>query len=273
MFSNALIGIDELDGGRDPVALARKLCAPTARLTLARVHGAYQLHGPLHADSLHDAQIRIAEATLKSAARATGISDSVAVGAVSTGDGLSRLAAERHNDLIVIGSRRRGEVGVVSVNDWLAHLLARAGCAVAVAPLGYVEASEPIRTIGVAFDDSDESQHALAVARRIASEQGSHVAVFEPPARSVAGHRSDDWITDDLAEFSSGVDLLVLGPRGAGVIRRMTHPSMTLALVHRARSPLLLVTHRTRTPWGDEYPQQEEWTSKPPRAAERIAER
>ena len=39
MFDNVLVGVDGRQGGRDAIALARRLCAPEARIALAHVDG------------------------------------------------------------------------------------------------------------------------------------------------------------------------------------------------------------------------------------------
>ena len=260
LFHNVLVGIDELEAGRDPVALARQLSGPRTHLALVRVHGAHPGGESSALSNLHAAQARSARAALDRARRLTGVSDTLSLGAMSVGDGLRRAAAQRRVDLLVIGSGHHGEPGVVDVSGWTAELLSRAPCPVAVAPLGYAARTEPIHRIGVAFDDSTESRHALMLGRHLAADLQARLWVGEAP-RFAREHAHDVGVrvASELAEFSAEVDLLILGPRGAGPLRRILHPSATLALMHSARSPLLLVTHQSRVPAEVEAPPDEVW--------------
>lgn len=46
-------------------------------------------------------------------------------------------------------------------------------CAVAIAPTGYRDHPVALRAIGVGYDDSPQSEHALAIARELADLNGA----------------------------------------------------------------------------------------------------
>jgi hypothetical protein len=45
VFDNVVIGVDGRSGGRDAIALAKRLAAPDARVTLAHVYGSEGMLG------------------------------------------------------------------------------------------------------------------------------------------------------------------------------------------------------------------------------------
>jgi nucleotide-binding universal stress UspA family protein len=65
------------------------------------------------------------------------------------------------------------------VGDDTRDALNGAPCAIAVAPFGYSQHSAVTSEIGVGYNGSPESVHALAVARQLAAEQGARVSAFE----------------------------------------------------------------------------------------------
>lgn len=268
MFSNLLIGVDGLDGGRDAIALAQRLVSADGKLTLVHV---YDVHG---------SRSRLAEA----AARAGGIVEKARVEAnigadgrfvrsASPGRGLHGLAEEIGADLIVVGSSRRGPKGRVLVPDHTRQALEGAPCALAIAPSGYAQGSGPLRTIGIGFDESEESANALAVARALAGEHGTQLAALEvvhlpayvgavyvsDPERTpidelveeahdrvaalsgVAPHAIYGDPAEELARFGASVDLLVVGSRSFGPLRRLVYGSTSRRLVQLARCPLLVL--------------------------------
>jgi nucleotide-binding universal stress UspA family protein len=130
-----------------------------------------------------------------------------------------------------------------------------------------------MREIGVAYNDTPESRHALALARELAHEHGAALSAFEAvelssyaysatgmPAAypvdailAVARERLEalDGVkahvvyglpARELALYSASVDLLVIGSRGYGPAGRLVHGSTTRQLLRSARSPLLVVT-------------------------------
>jgi nucleotide-binding universal stress UspA family protein len=254
MFRNALIGIDEDEEGRDQAWLARWLCAPDANLTLARVHRGDSDGAKSGLNPGQDAQARMAEAALQRAARVTGVTAMASVGARSTGDGLARLVDEAGADLLAVGSPG-GDAGTIEFADWLARILTQIACPIAVAPVGFRTALRGSqRNIGVVLDDAEESWRALVCGRRIADAQGAELEVVVLPTIAAGDQRNvGAQITQDLFAFAAGVDLLVVGPRGAGPLGRLGHPGATLALLRGIELPLLLVPQPTGLAEGGGY--------------------
>jgi len=87
--------------------------------------------------------------------------------------------------VIVIGSGSPNPVEQIVLGDEAREVLDGAPCAVAVASRGYAARAHGLRTIGVAYDGSAESEKALATARTIAAEHHAALSAFEslhPPA-------------------------------------------------------------------------------------------
>ena len=117
---------------------------------------------------------------LETMARDAGLEAQVRChGAASIGRGLHELAEAEQADLLVVGSSHRGSVDRVVLGDDTRDALDGAPCAVAIAPAGYALERRPIRRIGVGYDRSPESKHALRVARVLAGERGAALAALE----------------------------------------------------------------------------------------------
>ena len=184
-------------------------------------------------------------------------------GSPAVGRGLHELAERQGADLVVVGSSGRGLLGRVAVGDHTRDALNGAPCAVAVAPAGYAQRPSAVRKIGVGYDGSPESKHALAVARELAAWLGAKVSAFEAvtlpldagnvgaldqlveSARSaiaelgdVDAHAAYGDPVEELALFGASVDLLIVGSRGYGPIGRLVHGSTSQRLVRSARCPV-----------------------------------
>jgi nucleotide-binding universal stress UspA family protein len=278
MFDRVLIGIDEHQGGRDAVALGKRLLAPFGALTLANVY-AGDPHVYRSASASYDAAERVRSLELLENARGSGglDADLKYIGSPSVGRGLHELAEREEADLLVVGSSRHGLLGRVLVSDDTRAALNGAPCAVAVAPAGYAEESEVLREIGVGYDGSPESLHALELARTLASRLGARLSAFtavsvsrttggigQRPLSEVIGNLVDQALRDiralggvephaaygrageELALYSASLDLLVVGSRGYGPIGRLVHGSTSLGLAHTARCPLLVLPRGAR---------------------------
>ena len=274
MFENVIVGIDGREGGRDALALARMLCGERGRLTLAYV---YSLEPRAWRGTTpeYDAQQREqAQELLARTREEAGVEAQFhVVGSPSVGRGLHELAEEIDADLIVVGSAGRGLFGRVLVGDDTRAALNGAPCAIAIAPAGHGKRPSTIREIGVGYDGSPESEHALGVARKLASEQHAELSAFEavslpayafwgPPIpdedtidmlverahQRIAGiegitpHATYGNAAEELALYSASLDLLVVGSRGYGSLGRLVHGSTTLQLARTARCPLLVLT-------------------------------
>ena len=246
MFSNVLIGVDGDEGGRDAIALAKTLVAGHGELTVAYVFGDEPRELRAWAGPLVPNGSEHAGEMLEQACAEAGISAHVRWRAASSvGRGLHELAEITEADLLVVGSSRHGLVGRVRLGDHTRAALNGAPCAVAVAPVGYGrESPPPMREIGVGYDGSPESQHALSVARKLAADFGSELSAFQavsipayvyraaPPGsindvvrrarEQIAGlggvepHAAYGNPVEELTVYSSSLDLLVVGSRGYG---------------------------------------------------------
>ena len=274
MFKNVLVGVDGRPNGRDAIALASRLLDPTGKLTLAHVHSG-QVH-PLHAITPglvaeeREASQKLLAAELAAADVDAGL---VAVEDATPGAGLHRRAEEQGADLIVVGSCSRGVVGRVMLGDDTRGALNGAPCAVAIAARGCGEHPIPLAKVGVAYNGSDESKAALAAARELAAPSRAEVLALEVvsiPAYAFTGlvapafgetvelmlsegnarmselegarGRAVYGLTgEELAAFGDEVDLLVVGSRSYGPVRRLVVGSTSDHLQRHARCSLLVL--------------------------------
>jgi nucleotide-binding universal stress UspA family protein len=261
MFEHIVVGVDGREGGRDAVALARLLVAPGGRLTLAYV---------VAGDASDGAR---AEALLKAVRGEAGVEAHLRrYESSSVGRGLHELCEVIGADLLVVGSSRRGLLGRVLIGDDTRAALTGAPCAIAIAPSNYSQQPGMMRSIGVGYDGSPESEHALSVARTLAVAWAAKLSAFEAvslpsyafvgagaadnaPQRLVedaleriAGlggvepHAAYGQPAEELALYSASLDLLIVGARGYGPVGRLIHGSTSQQLAHSARCPLLVLT-------------------------------
>jgi nucleotide-binding universal stress UspA family protein len=268
MFRNVVVGVDGSPGSRDGIALGNLLLAKDGKLALAHVHGGDPRMRTVSPDIA--AGERTSSAQLLEAARAEAGIDAelLSTGSLSIGRGLHEIAERHGADLLVVGSHRRSLFGRVSVSDHTAEALNGATSAVAVAPGGYSERPATLGEIGVGYDGSPESKHALSVAIELAGETGAKVSAFEAVTLPF-GHRAKPDVVDkhvedakaeiaalgdvephaayghpaeELAVYGGSVDLLIVGSRGYGPMGRFVHGSTSRRLSRLARCPLLVLT-------------------------------
>jgi nucleotide-binding universal stress UspA family protein len=282
MFSNVIVGVDAGEGGRDAIALARLLSARDAKLTFVHVYQGDTRIWRASNTAYEAAERERAEKLLADAREQAGIQAELYVtGSPSVGRGLHEAAEQVGADLLTIGSSRRGLFGRVLLGDDTAAALSGAPCAVAIAPVGFARQPAVVREVGVGYDGSPESEHALAFARRLAGDLGAKLSAFEavtlPPYAEVVAvgdviedlvadarkrvaslegvepHAAYGFAAEELALYSASLDLLVIGSRGYGPLGRLLHGSTARQLARSARCPLLVLTRATRaaTPAGD----------------------
>jgi len=278
MFKQILVGVDEHEGGHDAIALAKRLIAPDGHITLAFVEtsGPYVYRG---VRVMYVAGVREhALDRLRKAREQAGIDAEIAYHrSASVGRGLHELAEHDRADLLVLGSSQRSLIGRVLIGDDTRASLNGATCAVAIAPAGYAGEPKMMREIGVGYDGSPESEHALDFARKLAAEVGAKLSAFEagslPRYAFSAGSVPTDVAVEELiqdaqqrvaalgdvephaayghpavelAMYSASLDLLILGSRSYGPIGRLVHGSTAQQLAHTARCPLLVLTRAAR---------------------------
>jgi len=271
MFRHVIVGVDGGPTGRDAVAVAKLLVADDGKLALAHVYeltpyrGAAGAYGPAE----HEESLRV----LEEARTAAGLdaAELVDLTASSVGRGLHYLAETHDADLLVVGSSARSLVGRVLVGDVTRAALIGAPCAVAVAPLAYADDGATIAKVGVGYDGTPESDAALAFARELAAKHGAALValtVVEPAAyagllRSVRDEEYAEELAqakaalgalegvegevvlgvagEELALFGERVDLLVVGSRGYGPIRRLMMGGVATHLASIAACPLVVL--------------------------------
>lgn len=157
------------------------------------------------------------------------------VQAGSPAEGLRRVAREREAGALVLGASHRSLPGRVFPGSVTEQTLHDAPCAVLVAPAGYADgyaAGRPLRRLGVAYDGSPEARAALAEAERLACGE-TDVSVLVIDAADPV---------HELLEASRALDLLLLGSRGHGPVRRALLGSVSTPVVRGAACPLLLLS-------------------------------
>jgi nucleotide-binding universal stress UspA family protein len=274
MFENVIVGVEGRPTGRDAIALASRLVSPEGKLTLANVHPG-ELH-PVYAATpgvLAEEREDSHELLERERAQAEVDAELVSFVAASPGRGLHDLADERGADLLVVGSCSRGVLGRAMLGDDTRAALNGAPCAVAIATRGYAEHPLPLARVGIAYDGSPESEAALGAARAVAAQHRSKLIALEvvsvptysfsgltPPA---LGETIDVLVTDakerlraledvegravyglpgeELASFGDDVDLLVVGSRNYGPLRRLVLGSTSDYLERHARCSLLVL--------------------------------
>jgi nucleotide-binding universal stress UspA family protein len=181
VYRKIIVGYDGSDQARDALALGRVLAKTTnANLLLTRV---FRRDIPIAPGWERHLEALRAEAEVQLEEAAAILEDTDveirATGSSSAAWGLQDLAESEHADLIVLGSSHRGRAGRVLMGTVSDRLLHGSPCAVAVAPRGFSELSDPgIRVIGVAFDATPESKSALAEAARIGEAASATLRVF-----------------------------------------------------------------------------------------------
>ncbi|HSZ05874.1 MAG TPA: universal stress protein [Solirubrobacteraceae bacterium] len=274
MFKNVLVGVDGRPNGRDAIALAARLTDPAGSLTLAHVHSGELRPSHALAPSVLRGEREASEALLEQERDAAGVdAELLSVVAMGAGRGLHEQADEREADLLVVGSCSHGAFGRAMLGDDARAALNGAPCAVAIAARGYAAQPAPLATLGVAYNGSQESKAALATARALARRGGASVHALEvvslpafaytglvPPAigesidvllqqangrlqalPDVEGRAVYGVTGEELARFGDEVELLIVGSRGYGPLRRLVLGSTSDYLQRHARCSLLVL--------------------------------
>ncbi len=275
MFTRIVVGVDSREGGRDALALATLLQAVGGGELIA-VHACATEPLPRE-DVLTAVEVELADAG--------GTGRGLVVSDRSPAHALRTIAGREAAELVVVGSSRRGGAQRVLAGDDAAATLHWAPCAVAVAPRGFADAPRPLRRIGVGLDAAGESRPALELARRLAQRAGADVRAITVVPASVPLWAAATWSTpwsgedasalraDDrlpagraarlpadvtpetmvgapwkeLAARSADLDLLVVGSRAYGPLRRLLLGSTSTRLARHAACPLLVTPRGAHT--------------------------
>ncbi|MGZ4277054.1 MAG: universal stress protein [Solirubrobacteraceae bacterium] len=279
-FARILVGVDGRDGGADALALGGLLKeAGGGELVAVHVYP-FDRSVSIDRAEEYEAGFRdeLVGHLTHEIERAGVAARPVVVADPSPARALHKLAAEEHADVIVVGSTHRAQPYRVLLGDATAGTLHGAPCAVAVAPRGLTQRPGALRRIGVGVDASHEARDALELARRLATAQGASVTalvVVAPPLPVWPTSAYEDWpdyesaaissgdrlLADVLAETGDGVrgetlvgspgselarrsrelDLLVLGSRSYGPLRRLLLGSTSNRVVHEAACSVLVL--------------------------------
>jgi nucleotide-binding universal stress UspA family protein len=272
MFENVLVGVDGRPGGDDAVVLAQQLASRDAHLTLVNIYGSVGWP-PGSGGMFLDDQRTEAQAFLAREGDRWPGATTVDACAPTVGRGLHELAAHRGADLIVVGSTHHGIAGKVFIGDDTRAAFYGAPCAIAIAPHGYATGQPRLARIGVAYDETPESDRALAAARGLAQSTGAEITVMSvigpedvrqkapipadwPAATAVLvaqAQRKLDAIDgvegiavsggprEKLTRFAEDVDLLIVGSRGYGPLGCVLHGSVSSYLERHVASALLIL--------------------------------
>ncbi len=262
MFERVLVGYDGSGRSEDALALAHAFAGSPGDITAACAYRNELLTARVSMGAPGGEAAREHALAVLAPLADQGFRTHAAPGA-SAAAALSDYAEAGAFDLIVLGSTHRGTVGRVLAGATAAQLLHGAPCAVAVAPHGYGRHDpEAISRVGVAYTDTPAGHEALRVAHALADERSGTLIVLDAADRvTVAGEAE---LTEAVARFAGGavpidsrlllgppaeqlvacsgtVDLLVMGSRGFGGLRRALLGSVSSQVVREAACPVVVV--------------------------------
>lgn len=274
MTEPILVGYNGRPESRDALALAERIAKPGDRpLLLAWVEAVGPIDLPY--EVIFEAIQDKAEDALQAVAgelKTRGFDVATRVGLLgSPAYGLQEFAEKDSAALIVVGSSHRGTLGRVLAGTVGTRLLHGSPCPVAVAPRGYGDSrpAEMVR-IGVAYDGSAESRLALewaedlaertratlnllvvsedhstdlvdiGRAKRTHAEQTLAEGLERVTRVRAAGAVKSGLATEHLTAHSANVDLLVVGSRGYGPLRRVLLGSVASHLVTHSHCPVVV---------------------------------
>lgn len=282
-----IAGFDATDQARDALQLAGSLArALDARLIVASAieYGPEPVLGRDGYEGYDEARTAHYERVFEQARRELGELEFEARELQDTAaHGLNDLAEHERADLLVIGSTHHGSFGRVLAGTVAGRLLHGAPCSVLVAPRGWSrEGRDGVGLIGVGYDGSDEARSALAVATELASALGAGVRLIT--VAPLIGPREEDAVAEarrpawaeilaqgaeavgeeveaepvlrqgreatELALQGVELDLLVVGSRAYGPLRRTLLGSVSAELVRTAPCPVLVVPRGAGTGSG-----------------------
>lgn len=174
------------------------------------------------------------------------------------------LEASREARLVVVGSHSHGRLAGLMLGSTALQVALHAACPAAVVRPRMPDDRQPFRGhVVVGVDGSEGARAALAVAFDEAAQRGAPLAaVYAEPVDAVAGldlvaTEVEPWqqkypgvavtqavthtdAAHSLLRCTSGAELLVVGSRGHGGFAGLLLGSVGLAMVQRARCPVLV---------------------------------
>jgi nucleotide-binding universal stress UspA family protein len=278
-MNKIVVGYDGTAQARDALALAEALHGPLdAELVVAVVDELEPLFGDVPGQ-LKTRDEFFADTFDEVAGVLGGSGFTRQTGAGSAAGELDRILSESGADLVVVGSTHRGPVGRVLPGSVAERLLAGASSAVMIAPRGYADHDHPrFGLVGVGYDGGEEARGALGLAAGLARalDAGLRVITATPTVEALAPGRIakaapayaaalgeqlaaeldaatrdlDDLDVDTalregdpaavLADQSVELDLLVVGSRRYGPLRRVLVGSVAAEIARSAACPVLV---------------------------------
>ncbi len=249
------------------VNIARPLGAPLVLANVARKHSRHHTH---EREMLLDQLVRLRER----APSDLEVSVDVMV-SLSQLRGLHDLAVAHDAQILVIGPEHRTAIGRALHGDVAAGAVFTAPCAVAVATRRQLTATA--RLIGIAWSGAPESDEALEWATVLAERTPATMQIIrvldprhpegtplQPGIRERAEALCDtarlrvdaetrlEWgdAAPVLVEISRGLDLLVLGSRAHGPVRRTLLGGVSTDVLHGAHCPVVVLPRGVHVPVG-----------------------
>ncbi|MBK5233995.1 MAG: universal stress protein [Thermoleophilia bacterium] len=192
--------------------------------------------------------------------------------------GLTEAAEELEAGAMIIGSSHRGPIGRVLMGDAGARLAAGSPCSVIVTPRGWRRSGGArFGKIGIGFHSTRESEDALSYGSELAKKLKASVLIIgvvpavispgrggftdqaywdhlqEDTEKAVAeatrrvgvdgaeGQVRVGYAADELTEASLDLDLLVLGSRSYGPIRRVLLGGTSVRVMRSSACPVVIV--------------------------------
>ncbi len=280
MFDRIVVGFNESDRGRDALTLGRRIADRTgaeliAALVLPTPVGSGlvpALTADAWSDLVADARIGL-ERTADEFQAKPELTDSS-----SPTHGLQEVTERVEGDLLVLGSHR-SDPGKVRAGRKARQLMSGSQFAVGLAPAGYAESTNGLERIGVAVDGSPESDRALDAAvdlidggklrlisvagelaegwghwgsayaltelkdisRKMATQALDHASSRLPEGIDAETEQRDGPAASELQLASADdLDLLCIGSRGYGPIRRILLGSTSSEVIRNASCPVLI---------------------------------
>jgi len=289
--STILIGVDDTERSADAIAFGGRLAEATgAHVVVAHAYPYSDLHGRANPAQRNELRERALAIVREHRARlATLPDDRVTIRITadpSPAKALHHLAHAEKAALLVVGSSHTGRAGRVLPGSTGERLTHGAPCAIAVVPTGY-RADEPIRRLGVAFNDSEESRAAVSAAAALAGALDAELDVISivtpetyttpmlagiavqdlrpdierevqatldaavaalPAGVTAHGVRATGDAEELLTEHSEKLDLLVMGSRGYGPLRAVLVGGLSGRMLREAHCPVLVVPRGIEAP-------------------------
>jgi nucleotide-binding universal stress UspA family protein len=294
-MTTILVGVDASERSLDAIAFARQVASASGGSVLVANVFPYDNHPSRSNLGFRkiledDAQGVVRKLSAELADLGEERLRTAVIGRHSAAHGLHDLADAEHPDLIVVGSSHVGVLGRITPGSTGERLLHGACCPVVIVPKGYRESPREFRTIGVAYNGSEESSVALHTAAEVARATGARLraicvldavaygtpAMMGGPSATVLQSDLEDksradldeavgrlpsdveaeavFLTGDPAHELAGqtgtLDLLITGSRGYGPLHAVMAGGVTGRVLRDAACPVVVLPRGVESPLG-----------------------